>query len=123
MTKVKICGITRREDLESAVDAGADALGFVVGVPISPRNLPNEKATELVDLVPDNIQSTIVTTLRTEGELREVCKVVKAKAIQLHGLKQYPSFLKTEFGLKVIGAIKAEPLSALDSALEASQVC
>ena len=35
--RVKICGITREEDLDAAVAAGADAVGFLVGVPSSPR--------------------------------------------------------------------------------------
>jgi phosphoribosylanthranilate isomerase len=52
LTRVKICGITQDEDLVAALDAGADALGFVVGVPSSPRNLPLERAAELVRLVP-----------------------------------------------------------------------
>ena len=39
---MKICGITREEDLAVAVTAGADAVGFVVGAPSSPRNLSIE---------------------------------------------------------------------------------
>ena len=83
MTKVKVCGITRKEDLEFAISAGVDALGFVVGVPKSPRNLTNEVASELISLVPNEVQSTIVTTLKADSELREVCEEIKASAIQL----------------------------------------
>ncbi|MEE8186540.1 MAG: hypothetical protein V3T99_02630, partial [Nitrososphaerales archaeon] len=122
MTKVKVCGITRKEDLEFAVSAGVDALGFVVGVPKSPRNLTNVVASSLIALVPDDVQSTIVTTLKAASELREVCEELKANAIQLYGLKEYPGFLKSEFGLRVIGAIEAESVSALDSARAASKV-
>ncbi len=43
---VKVCGITRREDAEAAVEAGASALGFVF-VPSSPRYVPPERAAEL----------------------------------------------------------------------------
>ena len=42
--KVKICGITRKEDLDAASALGADAVGFVVGVPSSPRNLSLKEA-------------------------------------------------------------------------------
>jgi phosphoribosylanthranilate isomerase len=45
--RVKICGITNKEDLEAAVDAGADALGFVVDVPQSPRNVSVDHARDL----------------------------------------------------------------------------
>lgn len=43
---VKICGITRREDAEAAVEAGAEAIGFVF-VPSSPRYVDPERAAEL----------------------------------------------------------------------------
>ena len=122
MTKVKVCGITREGDLEFAVSAGVDALGFVVGVPMSPRNLTIEKACRLIALVPDDVQSTIVTTLKAPSELREVCEELKASAIQLYGLKEYPGFLKSEYSLMVIGAIEAESESALDSARAAAKV-
>ena len=48
--RVKICGITRREDLDAAAAAGADAVGFVVGVASSPRNLSLIEAEKLISL-------------------------------------------------------------------------
>jgi len=50
--KVKICGITREEDLAVAAAAGGDAVGFIVGVPSSTRNLSLKKVEKLVRLVP-----------------------------------------------------------------------
>ncbi len=42
--RVKICGITSARDLQAAADAGADAVGLIVNVPNSPRNLTLSKA-------------------------------------------------------------------------------
>jgi phosphoribosylanthranilate isomerase len=50
-TRIKICGITREQDLQAAVAAGADAIGFVF-FPQSPRHLDIEKAAALVRQVP-----------------------------------------------------------------------
>lgn len=50
-TRIKICGITREQDLQAAVAAGADAIGFVF-YPPSPRNLDIARAAELVRQVP-----------------------------------------------------------------------
>jgi phosphoribosylanthranilate isomerase len=50
-TRIKICGITREEDLATAVVAGADALGFVFYAP-SPRYVTPQRAAQLMSNVP-----------------------------------------------------------------------
>ncbi len=47
--RVKICGITQKKDLMTAVEVGADAVGFVVNVPASSRNLTIKKAKRLME--------------------------------------------------------------------------
>ena len=87
--RVKICGITRKEDLAVAVDAGADAVGFLVGVPTSPRNLTLERAKMLLDLVPVFVDSVIVTAPETVEDIVEICETLKPSVIQIHGKKNF----------------------------------
>jgi phosphoribosylanthranilate isomerase len=56
---VKICGITRPEDVEAAVDAGADAVGFIV-VPSSPRGIEFSAACRLAACVPEGVRTVVV---------------------------------------------------------------
>jgi phosphoribosylanthranilate isomerase len=85
LTRVKICGINRDEDLMMALDAGADAVGFVVGVPSSPRNLSLERAAELVRLVPVFTKAILVMVPGDIGEITEAWKVIRPNALQIHG--------------------------------------
>jgi phosphoribosylanthranilate isomerase len=87
--KVKICGITREEDLAAAVNAGADAVGFLVGVPASPRNLSIERAETLLKQVPVFVTSVVVTAPQSIDGLVEVCERLKPTAIQIHGKKDF----------------------------------
>jgi phosphoribosylanthranilate isomerase len=87
--RVKICGITREEDLAFAVAAGADAVGFLVGVPSSPRNLTLEKAKTLLQQVPIFVDNVVVTAPQSIDELAEICEKLKPKAIQIHGKKTF----------------------------------
>jgi len=48
---IKICGLTREQDLQASVDAGANAIGFVL-YPPSPRHVSPERAAELAALLP-----------------------------------------------------------------------
>jgi phosphoribosylanthranilate isomerase len=84
-TRVKICGITRVEDLIAAVDAGADAVGFVVGVPSSARNLSLHKAKELVSLVPVFTSSVLVMVPNGLDNLIEAYEMIRPDTLQLHG--------------------------------------
>ena len=87
--RVKICGITREEDLDAAVAAGADAVGFLVGVPSSPRNLTLERAKTLLRRVPVFVDSVVVTASESINGLAEICEALKPSAIQMHGKKDF----------------------------------
>jgi len=87
--RVKICGITREEDLAVAVAAGADAVGFLVGVPSSPRNLTLERAEMLLRQVPIFVDSVVVTAPQSINGLVEICERLKPSAIQIHGKKNF----------------------------------
>jgi phosphoribosylanthranilate isomerase len=87
--RVKICGITREEDLAFAVAAGADAVGFLVGVPLSPRNLTLERAETLLRQVPIFVDSVVVTAPQSIDGLAEICERLKPTAIQIHGKKSF----------------------------------
>ncbi len=83
-TRVKICGITRIQDIKSVVDAGADAIGFVF-FPPSPRNVSVELAQELVKHVPAYVQTVGLFVNASSDEILEVLKTVSLDVIQFHG--------------------------------------
>ena len=85
MTRIKICGITRDEDLEAASENGADAFGFVVGVPSSPRSLSLKRAAELVGRVPVFAKSVLVMVPGCIDEIAEAYEAARPDALQLHG--------------------------------------
>lgn len=74
MTRVKICGLTREEDVDAVVEAGADAAGFISGFPNSPRNLPIARAVSLISRVPLLVTSVLVITAQALVENSDVIK-------------------------------------------------
>lgn len=83
--KVKICGITSKEDLETVCNLGADAVGFVVEVAGSPRNLSLEKAKTLFRCVPTSVKSVLVVMFQSLEELSRLYEELKPDMIQIHG--------------------------------------
>jgi phosphoribosylanthranilate isomerase len=113
--RVKICGITRKEDLDAAVAAGADAVGFVVGVASSPRNIALEKAEKLIRQVPPFVKSVLVTVPRGIDDF-EMYEKLNPDAIQIHGENLHTA---ASVRLKIpntllIGAVNAKLANALD---------
>ena len=109
--KVKICGITRSKDLALAVKAGADALGFIVGIPSSPRNLTLEKAKKLIKETPIFIDSVLVTKPKNIKELIKITKSLRPKTLQIYGNNISTLELK-KIGLPIIKPIKADEKTA-----------
>ncbi|GAB7020113.1 phosphoribosylanthranilate isomerase [Halostagnicola bangensis] len=86
MTRVKICGVTRVEDLETAVDAGADAVGIISDVSVdTPRKVSPERAAKLVAAAPPFVTTVLVTMPSNYARAIELVTEIEPDAIQLHG--------------------------------------
>jgi phosphoribosylanthranilate isomerase len=83
MTWVKICGITNVEDALTAVDAGADALGFVL-YEKSPRHVTPEVVLGIVRQLPTTIEKVGVFVNETLDEMERVAEAASLTGIQLH---------------------------------------
>jgi phosphoribosylanthranilate isomerase len=102
MTRVKICGLTREEDVDAAVDAGADAVGFISGLPSSPRNLSIARASSLISRVPPFVTQVLVTTGEALVENSEAVKRIAPKAIQLYGGLFSPETVRASFHAQLL---------------------
>jgi phosphoribosylanthranilate isomerase len=86
--RVKICGLTRLTDVRNALDSGADALGFVVSSPSSPRNLSMNAAHKLMKNVPIFATKVAVTSANDPRTVAKICSKLKPDALQLHRYRQ-----------------------------------
>jgi phosphoribosylanthranilate isomerase len=89
MTWVKICGITNLEDGLTAVEAGADALGFVF-YEKSPRYVNTATARSIVRELPAAIEKVGVFANQTEDSICALADEVGLTAVQLHGDNEDP---------------------------------
>lgn len=83
-TRIKICGLTRPQDVRAAVAGGADAIGFVF-YPPSPRAVSIEQAAELVALLPPFVVSVGLFVNPAPAEVEAVLARVPLQLLQFHG--------------------------------------
>lgn len=86
-TRIKICGLTRPEDVDVAVDAGADAIGLVF-YPRSPRFVAPELAAQLARRVPPFVSVVGLFVNAQEAFVRDVLAQVPLHVLQFHGDEQ-----------------------------------
>jgi len=83
-TRIKLCGLTRPEDIRAAVAAGADAIGFVF-YPPSPRHVSAEQAARLLQELPAFISSVGLFVNADLDQVRQVLATAPISMLQFHG--------------------------------------
>lgn len=117
-TRVKICGITRQEDADAAVAAGADALGFVF-FPKSSRYVSVDQAARIVANLPPFLNTIGLFVNSPPGEILQVVQQGFLTAVQLHGdenLAFCQNLQKERPSLTIIKAMRVASKQALRGA-------
>lgn len=83
-TRIKICGVRREADVQAAVDAGADAIGFVFYAR-SPRHLPLARAADLARLLPPFVVPVGLFVNATTTEIAAAVEAIPSLLLQFHG--------------------------------------
>ena len=83
-TRVKFCGLTREQDVQAAIHAGADAIGFVL-YPPSPRHVSLARATELARLLPPFITPVLLFVNASETQVAQAMQAIPQALLQFHG--------------------------------------
>lgn len=105
-TRIKICGITRAEDLHAAVELGADALGFVF-YPPSPRFLDIEQAAELIRQVPPFITTVGLFVNAAAASVSSALSALPLHLLQFHG--EEDAGYCGQFGRPYVKAARVRP--------------
>lgn len=82
-TRVKFCGFTRPSDVDAAIAAGIDALGF--NVARGPRRIAADHATALVARCPPYVTPVLLTVDADEPTILDLLRITRCTAVQLHG--------------------------------------
>lgn len=117
--RVKICGLTRAEDVTAAVKSGAGYVGFVFFAK-SPRHLTLDAARLLAVDVPAGVAKVALTVDAQDAFLDSLIDAVPIDVLQLHGHEtpERVTALRARYGLpvmKAVGVASAADLPAIDT--------
>ena len=115
ITRVKICGLTRPEDIDAAVASGADAIGLVF-YPPSPRSVSIEQARVLAARIPAFVTVTGLFVNPAPEDVEEVLNHVSLDLLQFHG-DESPAFCES-FGRRWIKAIRVREPGQIETAFD-----
>jgi phosphoribosylanthranilate isomerase len=111
MTRVKICGITNLDDARMAVQAGADALGFIF-VEKTPRFVTPELVASIVRWLPPFVTPVGVFWDHPTGHVKAIIEACRLRAIQLHGDEKPEDW--EDFSVPVIKTVKLSPATTIE---------
>ena len=106
MTRIKICGLRRPEDIASVNEAKPDFAGFIIDVPKSRRNVSPEKVRELAAFLSPEILPVGVFVNAPMETILSLARDGTLKAVQLHGQesRNYLEELKKQLSIPLIRA-------------------
>ena len=102
--RIKICGLTRTEDVSTAIAAGADAVGFVFTT--SPRRISIDTAQKLLGYVPEGVLRVGLFMDQDRSEIERVVNAVALDVLQFHGSETEREC--SAFGLPWLKAVAME---------------
>ena len=105
-TRIKICGLTREADVDAAVEAGADAIGFVL-YEKSPRHVSAARAAELARRLSPFVTPVLLLVNATAAQVRHALDAVPDALLQFHGDESPRDCV--EFGRPFIRAARMAP--------------
>lgn len=114
MAKIKVCGITNKEDALKAVALGAWALGFNF-YKKSPRYITPATAKKIIVALPKKVIPVGIFVNDIESRVRRVAKLCGLKVLQFHG-DETPEFCKKFKGIRIIKAIRLKDRESLRKA-------
>jgi len=83
--RTKVCGIRNYEDAMTAIRAGADALGFLVGIThLAEDKISAEEAAQIIAKLPPFISTVMVTHLTDKEQIVETARFLKVNTVQIH---------------------------------------
>jgi phosphoribosylanthranilate isomerase len=111
---VKICGLSTRETLDAALQAGADMVGFVF-FPASPRHVTLQTARDLGRQAKGRAVKVALAVDADDATLANIVEALQPDILQLHGSETVARLrdIKQSFGLQVMKAIAVETAADL----------
>jgi phosphoribosylanthranilate isomerase len=110
---IKICATTNLEDARAALDAGADALGFILTA--SPRQITSEKTAEIISALPPSVEKIGVVVNESPEALAKLAADLGLTGLQLQGdepPEQLPEYRRVLGPHKIIKTLQARELLA-----------
>ncbi len=104
--KIKLCGFTERESLQTAINLSVDFIGFVF-YENSVRNISYQKAAKLAKLIPESIEKVAVVVNPSIAELKLIEDSIKPDFFQLHGDENIEFIKEIKQNFSQIKLIKA----------------
>jgi len=115
-TRIKICGMTRECDVDAAVSAGADAVGFVM-YPPSPRYVTLARAVELARRLPPFVTPVLLFVNERPAVVQDCCRRLPQAVVQFHG-DESPQDCKTATDAGAHAYLRAARIPLGDDAMQ-----